>query len=162
MAEHSTIEWTARRAAISELTERECAYLAGLIDGEGSIYVMKHSGRDGRSTFYPAISVMMTHEGVLQWVGRKLSLAVAEVPRTPEGWRDQHSVRLHGKRAVELCRRLLPYLIVKRGQAELLLSFPFEVRKGRPRTGRFLSEEIVAERAQLRDRVNALNVRGAQ
>lgn len=139
---------------IDELTELDCAYLAGLIDGEGSIYVMKHKEK----TYYPAISIMMTHQPVMTWVAGKLGLLVADVPRKPKNWR--HSVRLHGKRAVALCRRMLPYLIVKRKQAELVQEFPFEQRAGKPRNGRELEPWVVQKRAKLRDDVNALNKRG--
>lgn len=145
---------------IASFAETDCAYIAGLIDGEGSIYVMRHTGRFGRQTYYPAVSIAMTHLGVLQWYAERLGLAVADVPRTPEGWRDQYSVRIHGKRAIALCRRLLPYLKVKREQANLLLDFPFEDRRGRSPSDRFLDPAIVAKRADLRDRVNALNARG--
>lgn len=160
MAEHSTIEWT--DATIDALSELDCAYLAGLIDGEGSICVLRHNGRGGMKTFYPAISIAMTHRGVLDWVSGLFALSVSDVPRSPQGWRNQHSFRIHGKRAVALCRRLLPYLRVKREQAALVLAFPFEDRRGRPRNGRQLPAAIIQQRADLRDQVNALNVRGAQ
>lgn len=143
---------------IDDLTEIDCAYIAGLIDGEGSIYVMKHREK----TFYPAISIAMTHQDVLAWFAKKLGLSVSDVPRTPVGWRNQYSCRIHGKRAVALCRRLLPHLKVKREQAEMLLDFPFEARAGRSPRGRFLDPEIVAKRAELREQVNALNARGTQ
>jgi hypothetical protein len=155
MADGTKIEWS---EAISEV---DAAYLAGLIDGEGTIYIMRHSGRDGRSTYYPAISIMMTHEGVLRWVADKLQVAVAKIPRKPTGWRDQFSVRIHGKRAITLCQIMLPFLRVKREQAELVQAFPFEERKGRPRAGRALTPEIIAAREELRLRVNALNERGS-
>ena len=162
MADNSKIEWTdATCPRIAALSDVDVAYIAGLIDGEGSVYVMRHTGRKRRETFYPAIAIMMTHEGVLRRLGERLGLAVANVTRKPAAWRNQHSLRIHGKRAVHLCRRMLPYLHVKRDQAEILQSFPFEDRKGRMRNGRHLSCDIVIARQALRDRVNSLNARGA-
>lgn len=160
MAENTKIEWT--DANVDALSELDCAYLAGLIDGEGSIYVLRHTGRGEKLTFYPAVSIAMTHRGVLDWVAALFGLSVSDVPRSPDGWRDQNSFRIHGKRAVALCRRLLPYLRVKCEQARLVQAFPFESRMGRPRSGRHLSAEIIQHRADLRDQVNALNTRGAQ
>lgn len=160
MAEISKIEWTDEK--VDALSELDCAYLAGLIDGEGSIYVLRHTGRGEKLTFYPAISIAMTHRGVLDWVASLFDLSVSDVPRSPNGWRDQSMFRIHGKRAVALCRRLLPYLRVKGEQAMLIQAFPFENRIGRPRSGRHLSAEIIQQRADLRDQVNALNTRGTQ
>lgn len=149
MADNTKIEWT------DALSEIDCAYMAGLIDGEGSIYVMKHKEK----TFYPAIALMMTNRDAVAWFASKIGVAVADVPRTPEGWRPQFSARIHGKRAVALCHLLLPYLKVKHRQAQLLLDFPCEDRRGR---GRKLLPEIAARRASLRELVNKLNTRGVQ
>lgn len=160
MADGTGIDWT--DAAVDALSELDCAYLAGLIDGEGSIYILRHTGRGEKLTFYPAVSIAMTHRGVLDWVAALFGVSVSDVPRTPDGWRDQHLFRIHGKRAVALCCRLLPYLRVKREQARLVQAFPFESRVGRPRIGRHLSAEIIQKRADLREQVNALNTRGSQ
>lgn len=138
---------------IEFLTAEDCAYIAGLVDGEGSIYVMKHREK----TFYAAISICMTHEGVLQWLAEKVGLSVSKIPRTNEGWRDQYGFRIHGKRAMRLCERMLPYLKVKRRQAELIVTFPAEARRA---PGRLLSDETNAIRLRLRQEINGLNTRG--
>lgn len=135
------------------LSEIDVAYIAGLIDGEGSIYVMKHRDK----TFYPAVSICMTHSGVLVWLAEKLGLSMSEVPRTPAGWRDQYSVRIHGARAVLLCGRMLPYLKVKRLQAELVQAFPGDQRKA---PGATIDPSVNAKRQAMREKVNALNARG--
>ena len=105
---------------IDSLSDTDVAYLAGLIDGEGSVYVMKHRDK----TFYPAISIIMTHEGVIAWVASRFGLQYSRSSARQENWADQWAVRLHGVRVQNLCRRMLPYLKVKRRQAELLLEFP--------------------------------------
>lgn len=149
-------EKRARRAPdlIEGLSETDCAYLAGLIDGEGSIFVMKHRDK----TFYPAVSICMTHPGALSWMANALGLTASLVRRTPEGWRDQLSVRVHGKRAIRLCERILPHLKVKRLQAEMILSFPADERRA---PGVLLDKEVNATRASLREQINALNSRGS-
>lgn len=140
---------------IEQISDCEIAYIAGLIDGEGSIYVMKHREK----TFYPAVSICMTHAGVLAWLAGKLGLSVSSVPRTPIKWRNQFSVRIHGVRAVYLCRRMLPYLKVKREQAELLQQFPCNERKA---PGIKLAASVNLTRRMLMAKVNGLNARGVQ
>lgn len=55
-----------KHAAARELSETEAAYLAGLIDGEGSIVAAKKRKSDGRITW--RLQVVNTHLGVIEWV----------------------------------------------------------------------------------------------
>lgn len=177
MSDHTHIEWTdamARKRAydrarylrlradrtaqrqpdvIESMSEIDVAYIAGLIDGEGSVYVMKHRDK----TFYPAVSICMTHAGVLAWLAEKLGLSMSAVPRTPAGWRDQYSVRIHGARAVLLCHRMPPYLKVKRQQAELVQAFPGDQRTA---PGVTMDPSVNAQRQEFRAQINAMNARG--
>ena len=137
---------------ITELSESEAAYIAGLIDGEGSIYVMRTA-----STCYPAVSIVMTHRDVIHWLAARLGISACRVVRKEPRWADQWTARIHGSRAQLLCQRMLPHLRVKRLQAELLLTFPGEERRGR---GVFLAADVQKRRAALRQQINKLNARG--
>lgn len=133
------------------LTETERAYMAGLIDGEGSISCLWHA--KGK-TCYPVLTVAMTDFGVIEWLGAKWHVAVSRMPRRGEGYLPQVFVRISGHRVKLLCSLLLPYLHVKRRHAELIDDFPLDERKA---PGVKLSAAIYQRRSELRAQVNALN-----
>lgn len=142
---------------ITLMTTEERAYLAGLIDGEGSIYVGA-IGTSRQKTCYPCVAIGMTDRAVIEWAASRWGCAVSYVLKRTKNpnWLDQHFVRLSGKRAQILCLVLLPYLRVKRAQAELVCTFPCDVRTA---PGHTISPEVNAVRFALRDKINGLNHR---
>jgi hypothetical protein len=144
--------------AIEGLSLVDRAYLAGLVDGEGSIYCGAFGPRR-KLTCYPAFAIGMTDRAIIEWVAERLGVAVSYVCKRKKNpnWKDQYFVRLTGRRAQLLCSVLLPFLKVKRRQAELVLLFPCEARfaPGLKIEG----SEINITRFGLRDQINALNHR---
>ena len=93
-------------ALIASLNESEAAYIAGLIDGEGSIIRTKKGGLN--------FSVGMTNEEVIRFltdhVGGSMR-AVRLLPNRKQVW----TWKMSKRRACEaLLARIRPYLIVKR------------------------------------------------
>lgn len=138
--------------AISDI---DLAYIAGLLDGEGSFCCL-FLGRDrNRRTCHPVVCVSMTDEGVIRWLGDVLSVAVSTHKRR-ENYRRQFAVRVSGKRAVALCGRLKPFLRVKQKQAELMMTFPADGRLG---PGNVIEGTALnAQRLRLYDEINNLNI----
>jgi len=104
------------------------AYAAGLLDGEGSIYSeSRPSGMPGLM-----ISVQMANAPVVEWLrenfgGRTYVVTRKERPMLPSGeraqsYRQQYLWRIHATVVEEFLRLVIPYLIVKRQQAEIALS----------------------------------------
>lgn len=137
---------------LKSISAMDLAYMAGLVDGEGSIYCLAHAGG---KTCYPAITVAMTDFGVIEWLAARWQVQVSRMPRRNPKHKPQIFVRLSGERARLLCELLLPYLKVKRAQAALVQEFPLEARVG-PGVKIDLSE-INRRRFVLRDRINGLN-----
>jgi len=115
---------------ISMLTETEKAYIAGLIDGEGAIY-MAHSKE---KTCYPTISIHMTSEGVLRWLADKTGAQkIHRVTRRDDGryksiLKTQFLYRTSGKNAQRLCAALIPYHRIKINHARIVCAFPVDAR----------------------------------
>ena len=130
----------------------DLAYIAGIIDGEGTICCLSHA--KGK-TCYPAVSVSMSDFGVIQWLAEKWGVKTSALPPRALHYRPQIFVRLSGARARLLCRLLLPYLKVKHRQAELVQSFPLEARLA-PGV-KIIGSELNARRFRLRDEINGLN-----
>lgn len=110
--------------AINKLSETQKAYLAGLIDGEGC-FGIAHIGKS--NTYVPKIGIQMTDETVIMWVRDITNSSCRSSMRfdkeSNKNWRTQYLVRFSGKRAILLSKLLLPYLITKKKQAELLVEF---------------------------------------
>lgn len=115
-----------------KMTSEELAYMAGLIDGEGCLRIAHIGPR--KKTYYPMVCIAMTHRETIEWVAQKWkagSIKRNNHTATNNGaWRVQWVVRIHGMRAQLLCRLLLPYLITKRENAQLIIEFPGDCRRG--------------------------------
>ncbi len=112
---------------IEQLTETEVAYIAGLIDGEGTISMTAMTASYGkkkarfRTTFTVAAT---TSTELVSWLVSKFGVGAYEVgrPRSPkhlQGW----CFKISECRGEELLRRCLPYLVIKKRHAELYLRY---------------------------------------
>ena len=144
---------------IDGLSTEQLAYLAGLIDGEGALMIVRMGGP---RRVYPTIVIAMTHRGVIEWVSALLGLGTVKLNNHTNlargrNCKPQYKVSIHGARAMRLCAALLPYFKVKADQARVLLRFPPDARLG---PGAGLSAENVALREALRQEIRRLNHRG--
>lgn len=156
-----------RRAAlpadlIALLDEPTVAYLAGLTDADGSIYVT-HTNR--LRTYYPAVVWAMTHRPTIDWVAGLLGATSVVINNHTtlrggrRGWettkfRTQWKTSVAGARAKLLCERMLPYMHTKAEQARVVLMFPDDQRHA---PGLHLSDDVRAERERLGALISALN-----
>lgn len=132
----------------------DLAYIAGIIDGEGTICCMAHA--TGK-TCYPSVSVSMTDFYVIEWIAQKWNATASKLRSRHPNYRPQLLVRLTGERALLVCKLLVPYLKVKRRQAELVQMFPM---RGRVGPGVKISDtDLNDRRFALRDQINSLNLR---
>lgn len=140
------------------LTELEKAYIAGLIDGEGSIHMTK---RDARRTAYLYVCVTMTHKPTIEWLSEKFGNKAVYVapPKNRPGLlgktKPAYSCRLGGKRAKLLSQVLIPYLITKLGHAKLAMEYPEDARIGPGK--RLDGTDIAKAREAMKERFAELN-----
>ena len=101
----------------------DLAYLAGILDGEGSICITrtKPKGLYKHSRYTLAINITNTNEWLIRWIdfNFKGTINRTRLPSRRDCWRWQ----VHSSKAVEFLRLLLPYLKIKKPQAELALMF---------------------------------------
>jgi len=107
------------------LSETDKAYIAGLIDGEGTIRI-SHD-KKYRGSYWPRVSIANSNENLLKWVKTKIGLGyISKKKGKPhEYWCEGYNVK-------PLLDAILPYLKVKRKHAELALKF-LEKRLSRKR-----------------------------
>lgn len=139
---------------IESLSETDKAYIAGIIDGEGSIYA-----RNERKTIYPTIAVHMTDKNVIEWLNNKIggqkvcAINRKELTKTNKPFKTQYLFRICGKKAQMLCNVIIQYLIVKKKHAEIVTNWPIDVRNWKNKIPKY----IQTVRTQLGKELTDLN-----
>ena len=125
-------------------------YLAGIIDGEGS-FIISRSDRGNYDNYYGRIHVKNTDKRLMKWLVEKFGGTVnVHKPKS-----EKHSVAYswyfggNAKSKELLLLSLMPYLIIKREQAKLLVEF-----------FRMSGEVNPAKREELYQKMRLLNKRG--
>lgn len=114
----------------SVLTAIEAAYLAGLIDGEGSISVNRTKTSSSAKAckrgfaYRSSLVVAMTDLSILEWAQNitgvgKICVKKRQSPKHKPAW----TWAVWSNEAVSLLIQLLPYLRIKLNQAENLIEF---------------------------------------
>lgn len=96
---------------------RVLAYMAGFVDGEGHLSLHEQrSGAQRTRRLVPFVAISQKDPVCLQWVAEKFGGSLKFNARGYWHW------TLRNQAALDLLEALLPYLILKRPQAELLLT----------------------------------------
>ena len=119
--------------------EAKIAYAAGILDGEGTIGIP----RQGKRGFRLYIQIGLNHKGwgVLDFLKENFN-GKLYTPFQPKGNRSiQRTCAWSGNSAATFLEKVFPYLIIKKAQAELGLSFQRMMdNKGRGWTQFFLEK----------------------
>jgi hypothetical protein len=127
----------------SKLSETEVVYVAGLIDGEGTITVRC---RTKGQYCQPQVMVCNTSLSLAEWLeDRGFHISWASNNKGRLYWR----VSITGWTIIDPLRRLLPYLVVKKRQAQLVIEF-IELRLSQPHHAK-PSERMLSIVAELRE-----------
>ncbi|HEX3523619.1 MAG TPA: LAGLIDADG family homing endonuclease [Stellaceae bacterium] len=135
----------------------DLAYLAGFIDGEGSISIFPGTSR-GRRRDNLRLDIYNTNEAVLQWIKRTFGGRIHKVGRPKARNTKQEYVWAAGAQcAAQILKACLPFLKIKRTQAELFIQHQATSR----RNGRYYTPpEILAVRNDIVAKMASLNRRG--
>jgi hypothetical protein len=125
MANRYTVKQRTINLALA-MSEIELAYLAGIIDGEGTITISSRRAKFGKIYFRPYITISNTSERLADWLRSKgYSIHSATNSSGRPYWR----INWSGFSLDSLLARLEPFLIIKRPHALLLLAFISERRR---------------------------------
>ena len=117
------------------VTEAELAYTAGIIDGEGCIGIHKTEKSARPSQRYALIvSVTSTNEELCNWLQLRFGGCInfwEESKRRNPKHKDRYTWVLHRRKAVQFLGLILPFLLLKKLQAENAVAFQNTFRKGR-------------------------------
>lgn len=123
-------------------TESEfLAYVAGFFDGEGCIQIPCNE----RGNYTLRINVCQKSEAVLQYIRSRLGGEISN-------GKGVKILYWHGSNAVPVLEQILPWLVVKKSQAELAIEFGHTiVTRGTP-----VGPVVNARRAEIADEVQRL------
>lgn len=137
-----------------DLTEVEAAYIAGIIDGEGSIAIRRDKG-SGTSWYYPCLAIVNTDKNLMSWLHSKLHFSRTHLRKRGKS-RQCYLGILSAYRVYSLLKQLLPFLIVKKERAEHTIGFIEQrLQHTHPYSG-YTKEEI-----RLFEKVRILNKLGS-
>lgn len=110
-----------------EYSVAEMAYMAGIIDGEGSIYIGNFSSnpKTGNKYYQTNIEVTNTDKNLIDWIsntfGGRINIYTAK--QTPKNSRRTvYRWIATGERVTHLAEILLPYLIAKKKQCQIMIA----------------------------------------
>lgn len=120
-----------------DMTETDKAYLAGIIDGEGSIVLKRSRIRSKTSdavwTYYRLeLRVGNTSIELLEWIKQFGGNYYYE--KTKDGQKPRYQWCITTRGAAEILEEVLPYLIIKREKAEAAIYFQNIRKPSRLRT----------------------------
>jgi hypothetical protein len=136
------------------------AYLGGIIDGEGSIYVSTHNYQ-GNNWATVEIKIANTNYELIDHISAILrNLELAHYVTKPRKAKEHHklakTVVITGhKRVYKFLPIVIPYLVIKRKQAILALRYVNSRLRNTSRKAPFLPEEI-----EILGEIKKLNQRG--
>jgi len=133
------------------MTKQELAYLAGIVDGEGTVNIafIKTSG-EYRARLY----VVNTSYALIEWIKARFGGLVYKRISKNEKWKPKYEwVMPVSRKDTKLLKQLIPYLVIKKQQAGLVLELIATI--GNP--GRKLTQETIAKRKELFEKNKQLN-----
>lgn len=108
-------------AYASSLSQKELAYIAGIIDGEGHVNIVSQFTKDGKHEYFTLrISIGNTNEVMIKWLQKRLGGYVSANTKI-EGCKQCYHLQLNAKKVRWLVPRILPYVIAKRQELRLLV-----------------------------------------
>lgn len=144
--------------------EQKIIYLAGFIDGEGSIFITTRKPRIEKENNYQYsvqhylyLVVVNTNPKPIKLLKEVFGGRIYSLRGTSCGWRPTWRWETVCKKAESIIRELLPYLIVKKEEAELALEFRKECKKplGQIRVKK-LKKEIIDKREKYKKSMQEL------
>lgn len=142
------------------MKKTEYAYVAGIVDGEGSIGIARSKTQEmiGGIRYEMYVTVSNTNEWVIQWLKFNFGGSVSYVKSRAVNQKPFWCWRIQTRQAASFLRLVIPYLRIKQYHAQLALQFQDAKRKRQqwiPKT----KEERELEETQYY-RIKQLNKRG--
>lgn len=143
------------------MKDKELIYLAGFLDGEGSIMIGRQIKPKQKSPYFNLrITIVNTNEKVMNWIQNITRGTIVNRRINHPKWKKIITWRIRERKAENLLKILLPYLIVKKQQAKLGLKFQ-NFRHSLPNNGyRGRTKRELKQLYRYYNKMKSLNKRG--
>jgi hypothetical protein len=134
----------------------DIARLAAYIDGEGYIGILKakNSASYYGYRYVPRVQVTNTNYTLIDWLSFMFDFKIFEHHSPDASRRTCYHAELANQKAVDIAEKILPFLIIKPKQAELLIKFWESTRWSK---GSIVPTEIMKERERIHLLIKELN-----
>ena len=138
-------------------------YVAGFVDGEGSITLQMQKNASGRHC-RPILRIGNTNAHVLQLIRDFLGCGcINTMRRESKRWKPSWVLTIAGrKKLLPILISLRPYLVVKVAQADEVIAFMEEMTPTKGKWYTSLTQEELNNREQHVSRIRLLNRRGPE
>lgn len=143
------------------MNDTELAYMAGIVDGEGSITVSYRRRKQyGDVQARIGLSVYNSDMRLLHWIKQRFEGSI-HVQQRLGHWKPSGAWHLSDRSACSALKQLLPFLVIKSAQAELAIQF--QATKMSPSQGckSGLPQSIIEKRKVLVNKLKQLNRKGS-
>lgn len=130
-----------------EYSISQLAYLAGIIDGEGSFFIgcYAFNKTTGTPHFHTSIQVTSTDKVLIEWLvdnfgGKCYGYTEKQTPKNSR--RKPYRWTIHADRVKHLSELMLPYLVIKKEQAEVMIEMRATFEKTKMRKGQHGTQPI--------------------
>ena len=140
------------------LSETTKAYIAGIFDGEGTccLALSKTTQLHHSQCYQPNVCISNTSKSLLESIRRDLWLGLVDDGRQEkEQWKRGYKLYFRQHQIVPFLALILPYLRLKKRQAELLIEFCSLKARGTQ-----VTDEAIARRRAIYNELAELNKRG--
>ena len=130
------------------LEEVEKAYIACIVDGEGTVSLTKHHKNE---TPCPIVSVANTNLQLLEWLKARLGGVIISKKKSKPHHKQSYAWYIRQDSAIRFLNEIKRYLRIKRQQAELITK---KYKKVTHRTGKYTPKMLAAKNklvAQIRE-----------
>jgi hypothetical protein len=135
------------------------AYLAGIVDGEGHISIDRSKPNIQRRVsprYQPEFVVVNTDRKLIDWLVLNFGGSVYTRKILKTNWKQSWTWKLGNQQAAEMCRQLIPYLMLKKEQAILLVDFMDNISPRVFGKGSKLSDEELNRRDSIYEQMRKL------
>jgi hypothetical protein len=133
------------------VTETELAYAAGIVDGEGSVCLIK-----SRPTRFPSpqVSVCSTDRELVEWFKTRFGGTIVLKRKRMAHHSDAYDWKLIDRNALRFLALVRPYLTIQRkvARVDLLLALYLDAT---PRNGRY-NDEMLRRKEELIEKFSSL------
>lgn len=151
-----------------EYTVAQLAYLAGMIDGEGCFLIGAYAKnpKTGTPHFHTQIQLSSTDEVLIDWLvnnfgGRKSFYSAKQTPKNSR--RAIHRWTIWSDGVKHLCEVMMPYLVIKKEQAEIMIQMRNTFERTRMQKGQQgtqpIDKDVLDTRYYLFNKLKSLHIR---